>query len=571
MNIQHFGGRPGGSDTTLTVRRALETARETNAQHLTFPTGEYHFWPDRAEERYLWISNNDESLKRLIFVLDGLDDFEIDGQGSLFIFHGVLSPFLLSESKNIRLTNFSVEWARSFHSEAQVLAAHDNAVDLQISAAFPYKVENERLVFTGEGDDIYSIGNALEFDPIRRETAFQITDNYAIRHWHRAHEIEPGQVRLEANWTTIPTPGNVLVLMTTERFCPAIIINASQKVKLENVTLHHAGGMGVIAQFSRDLTLRDVRVTPRENSGRLVSLTADATHFSCCEGQITIENCLFENQLDDAINVHGIYHQIVKQVSPREVEVRLVHGQQLGIDIVDAGDTVDFVDNETLNVYHQAKVDSVERLNRSYFRLHFGEDLPLGIRPSHAVLNQRWNPDVTISNCTARGNRARGFLLNSGGKIIVENNHFHVPGAAILIAGDANYWFESGPVRDVLISGNLFDNCNFGLWGRATIDIFPEIEPHRRAETVYHRNIRIEDNSFRAFDPRLLCAHGVEGLVFQNNRLETTHDYPAPATDENFFAIEGCPDAHIEAPHVAVANGTAVFPSPPIFGEKVAV
>ena len=563
MNIQHFGGRSDGNDTTLAVRRALEDARQTGEQRLIFPTGEYHFWPNRAQERYLFVSNNDESLKRLIFVLDAMEDFEIDGQGSLFVFHGSLSPFFLNGAKNIRLSNFSIEWARSFHSEAHVLGVEGNAVDLHIPEQFPYQVEYERLVFTGEGGDVYGIGNALEFDPMRRETAFQVTDNYTIRHWHRAQEIGPRAVRLEANWTTIPTPGNVLALMSGERFCPAVIISNSQQIELENVTLHHAGGMGTIAQCSRDLTLRDVRVTPRAGSGRLVSLTADATHFSCCEGKITLENCLFENQLDDAINIHGIYHQIVKQVSPREVEVRLVHPQQLGVDIVAAGDMIDFVENETLGVYFQGIVAGVERLNRSCFRLRFDADLPTEIAPNHAVFNHRWNPEVSITNCTARGNRARGFLLNSSGKMRVQNNTFHTPGAAILIAGDANYWFESGPVNDVTIADNLFDNCNFGLWGRAAIDIDPEIEPHRRARTVYHRNIRIENNTFRAFDPRLLRAHGVAGLVMKNNRLETTNDYPATAKNEEFFAVEGCPDADLESPIVA-SNGTAVFH----FGEK---
>ena len=566
MNIQHFGGRSDGSDTTLAVRRALEVARTTGEQHLIFPTGEYHFWPDRAQECYLFVSNNDESLKRLIFVLDAMEDFEIDGQNSLFVFHGSLSPFFLNGAKNIRLSNFSIEWARSFHSEAHVLSVEGDVADLHIPEQFPYQIEHERLVFTGEGGDVYGIGNALEFDPIRRETAFQVTDNYAICHWHRATEIGPREVRLEANWATVPTPGNVLALMSGERFCPAIIISDSANIEIENVTLHHAGGMGVIAQCSRDLTLRDVRVTPRAGSGRLVSLTADATHFSCCEGKITLENCLFENQLDDATNIHGIYHQIVKRISPREVEVRLVHPQQLGVDIVAAGDTVDFVDNETLGVYFQGIVVEVERLNRSYFRLRFDEDLPAEIAPQHAVLNRRWNPEVSITNCTARGNRARGFLLNSGGKMRVQNNTFHTPGAAILIAGDANYWFESGPVNDVTITGNRFDNCNFGLWGRAAIDIDPEIEPRRRADVLYHRNIRIENNTFRAFDPRLLRAHGVAGLVMKNNRLETTNDYPATAKNEEFFVVEGCPDADLESPMVA-SNGTAVFH----FGEKVAV
>ena len=64
---------------------------------------------------------------------------------------------------------------------------------------------------------------------------------------------------------------------------------------------------------------------------------------------------------------------------------------------------------------------------------------------------------------------------------MVEDNHFHNPGAAILIAGDANYWFEAGAVRDVTIRNNHFDNCNYGVWGQACIEISPEIEPANRA------------------------------------------------------------------------------------------
>ena len=33
--------------------------------------------------------------------------------------------------------------------------------------------------------------------------------------------------------------------------------------------------------------------------------------------------------------------------------------------------------------------------------------------------------------------------------------------SAILIEGDAEGWFESGPVSDVLIEGNIFVDCAY--------------------------------------------------------------------------------------------------------------
>jgi hypothetical protein len=55
-------------------------------------------------------------------------------------------------------------------------------------------------------------------------------------------------------------PGNVLVFGAASRSCPGIVISDSADVKLEGVDIFHCGGMGVIAQRSRDIELRRVWV-----------------------------------------------------------------------------------------------------------------------------------------------------------------------------------------------------------------------------------------------------------------------------------------------------------------------
>ncbi len=107
------------------------------------------------------------------------------------------------------------------------------------------------------------------------------------------------------------------------------------------------------------------------------------------------------------------------------------------------------------------------------------------------------------------GNRARGLLLGSRGRIVIERNYFHIAGAAVLFEGDGNYWFEQSGVRDVSIRDNVFENCNYGSlgWGNACIAVGSGI-PERR-QSRYHRNIRIENNVFRGFESpnrqSLLC------------------------------------------------------------------
>jgi hypothetical protein len=65
IDVTDFGAKAGGSDTTPSVRAALEEIRKGKATKLVFPPGRYEFHPDRATEEYLFISNNDEGLKRI--------------------------------------------------------------------------------------------------------------------------------------------------------------------------------------------------------------------------------------------------------------------------------------------------------------------------------------------------------------------------------------------------------------------------------------------------------------------------------------------------------------------------
>ncbi len=64
--IEQFGICPdSGEDATLAVRDALQACRDRKNPCLIFPPGCYDFWPDKATERTLFISNNTEGLKRI--------------------------------------------------------------------------------------------------------------------------------------------------------------------------------------------------------------------------------------------------------------------------------------------------------------------------------------------------------------------------------------------------------------------------------------------------------------------------------------------------------------------------
>jgi hypothetical protein len=309
-------------------------------------------------------------------------------------------------------------------------------------------------------------------------------------------------------------------------------------VTLTGVSVYHCGGMAVIAQRSRDLRLDHVQVVVPPGSGRMVSATADATHFVNCAGSIVMEDCRFESQLDDASNIHGIYAQITCRLGADQIEVRLKHPQQFGFDFITPGQKLELVDAPSLITYGDAIVQSADRLNKEITRVTLTTPVPDALKPGDVVASVDEYPALLVRRCVFGKNRARGMLLGSRAKMVIENNQFHTPGAALLFEGDGQFWFEQEGVRDLLIRSNVFDNCNFGVWGNAPITMDVDIDPARRAESRYNRNIVIEDNLFRFFSPGpIVSVYSVDGITIRRNRYERTTDYPTQGAAAKRFDI----------------------------------
>lgn len=521
--------------TELDIREALKHCRKVGAGKLVFPKGTYHFYPDLATEEYLFISNNDPSLKRFVFDLSGMSNFEVDGNGSEFIFHGFLSPFLIKDAKNIVIQNFSVDYERTFHSEGLIEEAYQDSIDVYFGEAYPYKIDNNVLIFTDKEGTVYPWSSLLEFDPQRRETAYKVVDHWCGP-YTKAKEIGERKVRVHYPGLTA-TKGNVMAFSTAHRLVPVFNVTNSENLRFFNLDLYHGGGMGIIAQMSRDIHVDNVRVTPRPGSGRVISITCDATHFVNCSGYIHLTNCLFENQKDDATNIHGLYARISEIVSDNEILVQMVHPQQYGVDFIFANEKMEFVNSQSLETYANNTVLSTERINEEYTRVTFKHPLPNKIKLGDGIAVVNTQPNVYIANCVIRGNRARGILLGSRGRIVIENNYFHTPGAAILLEGDCRFWYEQAGVRDLIVRNNTFDNCFYGTWGNAVIQVGSGIEESQKEISRYNRNILIENNIFNIFTPEILNVYSVDRLIFRNNTINRTQEYPWDGKQSDSFIV----------------------------------
>ena len=543
-------------DMTPEVFQTLESCPD--GATLKFPKGEYHFYPDRAFEKYYYISNNRHSLKRVAFPIIEKKNITVDGNGSRFIFHGEIVPFVLEQSEHITLKNFSIDWHRPFYSQGVITAADDTGVEIEIDReTYPYHFTgNGELLFDGEGWSHGFNEGVFEMDPRTGGPAYLSGDN--LGHFTRPEfNVTPSgknRIRFNNHFPHTPTIGNVLLLRHYPRLCPGIHLKQSQNTVINQVELNHCGGMGLIAQFSENVTIENCAVRPTPGTNRLFSVTVDACHFVNCKGLIRIKDSFFSNQMDDPANVHGINTRIKEILDDFTVITERVHPEQYGVEIAFPGDTMEAAHNDDLLSYTRLTVKTIKEVDPQFCKIVFKEPLPETLRPNDILDNLSWSADVHISGCTSCNNRARGYLLTTPGKIILENNRIAAAGAGVKISGDANYWFESGPVQDVVIRNNRFGDCCYGppTWGRAVIDIDPEIENPWKNRECYHRNIRIENNTFSTFDPGILYARSVDGLYFSGNTVTPTNTYPKIGRMDSNITLDACRNADIQAPDLSI-------------------
>lgn len=551
IDLGEYRDRYDTQDMTPFVYALLEEETGEDSLKLIFPKGVYHFRPELAAAKYHCVTNHDNGFRHFAFPLTDRRHVEIDGGGSEFIFHGKIIPFLIEHSHGITLRNFTVDWQVPFTLEGRIVTADSIGVVLEIPDEFGHAIENGKLIMRGEDWEERMLGENIVFDPATMAVAYRSDDYYIPKPDNfdvRATRIAPGRIALRTRFVRATPPvGTILTfkgVFTRNRHSPAIHAIASSDFRIEDVTIHHCGGMGLIAEKSENIEVRRMRVVLRPGTPRMITTTADATHFCNCRGKVLVEDCLFENMLDDATNVHGTYVRVVAITAPDQVVARINHPQQAGYDFAEAGDEIDVIDGESLLTRHTLRVEEAERINEHYIRLRFTAPVGNTLSPGDGLENMSWYPELIFRNNIVRNNRARSILVSTPRRVLIEGNTFSSMMAAILFEGDMDHWYESGAVRDVTIRNNRFLDGTYG--GADFPTVF--INPHQKKRVPghpYERNIVIEGNFFRTFNEQLLRATSVGGLVFRNNTIELSKKY-APYNDLPTIDIRDCEDVVVE-------------------------
>ncbi len=492
---------------------------------------QYDFYPsDHYEEIHWWwtILNSGNIPLRSVFVLRNLKNVTIDLGGAKLMLHGRMMPFAVYDCENITFRNFSIDYDRPFYTEGVVLESVPGSITIQIPKSFTYRIEGHDFIAVGETWEHRLITGDMLFSCIDPENGRRtcgiflglIGDEIHPRpnpplpiHHVYADDLGDGIVRLRNIPEYFrPQVGHILVMTHEDRRKTAFLLERDKDTTIEHVRLLHIGAMGVTANLCHNITVNDYSMyLDDECPDRHITVNADGFHTFHCTGLIKIENCRFENMLDDAVNVHGNYLVCTDQPDSKTLVVENRSAGIKDMEYLVPGDEVYIYKQNTQEIRAIGIVECAEFQPDQCTVMHitFREALTETIE-SGDILENRRMAEIEIRGCKI--NCAGGFRISSGKRVLIEDCYFETSGFSVLFSGDMNYWYENTGIRDVTIQNCTFDGCG------CPVETGCAFQPTEEAP-YYHKNIRFTGNTVHAPISAVMRLSNVYGIEYSGNTV----------------------------------------------------
>ncbi|MEY8426483.1 leucine-rich repeat protein [Lachnospiraceae bacterium 46-15] len=581
INPVDYGADPTGqTDSAEAVWQAFEAAKAATANgasHVTveFPEGEYHIYKDKAQQREYHTSNTnsiENPTKWIGLLIEGQENFTLQGNGSLFMFHGNMMALAVVNSRNVTLEDFSWDFGVPTISEMTVTGtgtASDGKpyTEYRIPACFPYEITGNTITWNSEKSpytqEYYWTQTGIHnpsYGIVAYQPGGEMSRNYytsagpftnvsSIQEIDDTDNTGDAYVRIvytskTAQMEELQKQGAVIQLAANaHRQTAGAFTWESENVTARKVNVHYMHGFGWLIQMSKNVYYYECNLVPRENSGHIVVSFADGIHASGAAGDLVIEDCNFANTHDDPINLHGTFTRVEQRVSDKQLVLKYIHNQQGGFPQFHAGDKVAFftrdtlesTDNETLYTVASVVNPGESGNDLRTMQVTFEETLPsnlsdkIGNEPKYVAENVTYAPKVTIRNCTFQQVPTRGILCTTRNPVLIEGNTFkNMSMATIFLSNDSDEWYESGPIRDMTIRNNEFYIKSIG---RTSWEYAPAVYIHPvtkggglpSAENPIHKNIMIDGNIFHMDCDTVVKAESVENLTIKNNVIVRTN------------------------------------------------
>lgn len=478
-------------------------------------------------------SENPDGERLCGIFLENKKNVTIDGNGATVMIHGVMTPFIFRNCENIIFRNLTIDHFRPTMSEFIVLESEPGRALIRINPEFRYRIDGNMLYWMSE--DAFD-GKPYWEIPYRADyvaTVLHNPDNtfcFRIPSLPEAESIcEHGEGIVEFKFkdsaSSIPKAGSVLQSRNIVRSQTGGAVDGCRNVVLENLRIMSINCFGILSQNTENVSLINLDCTPKE--GRTCTSDADFFHFSGCSGKILIDGCKAAGAHDDVMNIHGTHLRIVDiDRNKNKVLLRYSHGESWGFEPYAEGDEVEFVSGNLLLPYHSAKVLEVKKLSCTDFEVTFDSVPECTPAVNDVVENITRTAELEVRNCEFYSIPTRGILVTTRKNVLIKNNIFrYMLNPVLLVADDANYWFESGRSVNVRFEGNTVIDCGTRD-GQAVIEYHPEVMD-KESKAPVHKKLEVINNRFinTMSSVSVVRLNYVETAVFEGNEWNTDVRY----------------------------------------------
>ena len=551
IDVTDYGVYPdSGKDSAVGIQEAIAAAKEATDEGkevtINFPEGRYDIYPDKAVERELYISNTvgadqNYKMKKIGIFLEDMDHVTVEGNDSLFMFHGKMTTFATIDCEDVEFKDYAVDFQVPTVIDMTVESVEGNTATIYIPECYNYEVTGTTIAWYSDvspytGQRYWSISDLSGYHTQREDTVKGIkygagNGNAALKNVSSIQDL--GNHRVKITYSSKASEvqnGMCFQSRPTVRDHAGTFFWKSKDIKMTSLDIHFLHGFGMVGQHSENITMDDVDFEAPKESGRTTAGYADFVQMSGCKGTINISNCTFAGPHDDPINIHGTFNTVTAISSDRRtITVQYNHNETAGFPNFFEGDEIEFMTKGNMitvedSVRTVTKVDGPDGMGGNMgdgsgslttIKLTLNEAVPSDVQVNqHVVENITYTPTVNITNCEFKEVPTRGILVTTRKPIVIENNTFDgMSMAGIYISDDAQGWYESGPVRDVTIRNNTFTR------GNAQAIFIEPTNPTVSTEKTVHSNIKIKGNTFFTYNKRVLDAKSVDNLTFKNNKI----------------------------------------------------
>ena len=588
IDVTDFGADPSGqTDSTEAVRQALAEAKKAEGEVVVnFPEGEYYFWKDYASDRVYHTSNSGSLSypeKHIAILLEDMDNVTLEGNGSSLIMHGDMMAIAAVESSNVTFRDFTVDYKDPDTIDISVVGEGTDGsgnpyTDFYVPANYNYEIQPDgrSILWKGEtspvtGEPYWQVWNADFCAMIvvykgYDQTVARASDKWGTNPFNNVSYIEQvGENVLRFTYSgwkpSDQEGGNVFLLSDSQtRKTTGAFFWESEDLLVENCDVHYLSGFGWLTQMCKNVEFKGIDFLPKYGTGKYTTSNADQIHVSGCGGYFKVTDCNFSVAHDDPINIHGTYMRVEEVIDSRTLRLGYIHYQTGGFKQYHEGDEVLFYsrtyleppagEDEEKPYVVASSIGPGEEYNgepldmRTHivtFEEDFSEETLNDLRTRvtrngsweseglYVAENVTYTPEVRISGCQMKSIPTRGILCTTRKPVIIENNTFeNMAMANIYLSNDADYWYESGPIRNMIIRNNEFYIRPAGQneWGDVSgIYVNPVVltgvwdAPPSKGDIPIHQNITVEWNTFHMANDNVVTANGVDGMKIIDNKI----------------------------------------------------